>query len=171
VVGRRGGWVEDFALIQGGSKIINSDSMKMEKRFRPLGIEDSSGMVSDLRELVSIWSDKWRDREVECEAERAWGAIMEMDIHDWRAARGAEGDFGCLEIACDTQKCKMHMQCSAAWWHWNGQTRKARQVRRYLGAQRAFSEAAFRKPEKPCRSHRTTHTCGCDRCSCCVTPH
>jgi hypothetical protein len=60
-------------------------------------------MVSDLRELMSIWSDKWRDREGECEAERAWGAIMEMDIHDWRAARGAEGNFGCLEIACDTQ--------------------------------------------------------------------
>ena len=125
MVGRRGGWVEDFALIQGGSKIINSDSMKMEKRFRPLGIEDSSGMVSDLRELVSIWSDKWRDREVECEAERAWGAIMEMDIHDWRAARGAEGDFGCLEIACDTQKCKCI--CSAAQRGGTGTGRQGRQ--------------------------------------------
>lgn len=64
MVGRRGGWVWDFALIQDGSKIINCDSMKMEeKRFRPLGIEDSSGMVSGLREIMSIWSDKWRARD------------------------------------------------------------------------------------------------------------
>jgi hypothetical protein len=48
-----------LALIQDGSKIIKSDSMEMEKSFRPLGIEDSSGMVSDLREAMSIWSDKW----------------------------------------------------------------------------------------------------------------
>jgi hypothetical protein len=39
--------------------------MKMENRFRPLGIE---GMAFALREVMSIWSDKWRDRDGEAES-------------------------------------------------------------------------------------------------------
>jgi hypothetical protein len=37
----------------------------MENRFRPLGIE---GMAFALREVMSIWSDKWRDRDGEAES-------------------------------------------------------------------------------------------------------
>jgi hypothetical protein len=77
------------------------------------------------------------------------GGIMEVDIHDWRAAHGAEGDFGCLEVEARlraTHKMQMQMQCSVAWWHWDRKTREARQVRRYLGAsernpQRLLSES------------------------------
>jgi hypothetical protein len=58
------------------------------------------------------------------EAESMGGRIVEMDIHEWRSA---EGEVGCLEIAAKLGATHTKCKCSAAWWHWDGETREARQ--------------------------------------------
>jgi hypothetical protein len=105
--------------------------MKMEKRFRPLGIEGSSGsgMVSDFVGVVSIWSDKWRDRE--CEAENMGGGPWK-----WTSMTGGPPttprEISDALIAAKLRATHTKCKCSAAWWHLGGA--RARPVRRYLGA-------------------------------------
>jgi hypothetical protein len=84
------------------------------------------------------------------------GAIMEVDIHDWRAAHGAEGDFGCLEVEARLRATHKNA-CSAAWWHWDRETREtrgARQVRRYLGASERNPQRLLSESQK---SHVAAH--------------